>query len=360
MSVPQFPNSPQAFNFQAQDLSGYVTAWSGKANREFAQHRFPKRAGARIEDMERAPRWIEARMIWTGKDCASKYEEFKQAVDQDPYGLLIHPLGERYNAFCQGPNEAVDFVRSIDEIQVTVAWIETELDQAVAADTPDVATAVQNASGALVKAETTTATQTSKWAKALTSAKRALAKIDGAIAQAEAGLLTVDQAALALGQISGILSSTLGLIDQVQVRWDVLKNAANNFINASSDLFSGSDVAPGGSTSTDTLMGQVTAAAQAAQDTLIAVSPTPAGAADACGDIDELVAACLVVVDALKKARPPVVLWTNPTLSDVLSIAVRKYPKNNPQARAQDIMALNRIPNPAAVPAGMRLLVPSR
>src|SRR5262249_1481127 len=110
------------------------------------------------------------------------------------------------------------------------------------------------------------------------------------------------------------------------------------------------------------LIGIVQTHAEDLQDLLIVASVTPAGAADAVGSIDEMVASCLALSDALAAAAPPTAQYTVPALTDVITLA-QELRNESSSGRSvfsfvSDILNLNRIPNPAAIPAGTVLLVP--
>ncbi len=72
-----------------------------------------------------------------------------------------------------------------------------------------------------------------------------------------------------------------------------------------------------------------------------------------------MVAYCQILSEAIAASRPALIVIRVTELIDLVSLCVKRYP-TNPLARASDIMGLNRILNPAAIPAGTNLLAPSQ
>ena len=75
----------------------------------------------------------------------------------------------------------------------------------------------------------------------------------------------------------------------------------------------------------------------------------------------ELYAACVQLDVALAATRPPLINYTLAGSTNLFVLAARLYPGQDATLRAQDILALNRIPNPFAIPAGtvLRLARPT-
>ena len=72
----------------------------------------------------------------------------------------------------------------------------------------------------------------------------------------------------------------------------------------------------------------------------------------------EVYAACVQLDVALAAARPPIVNYTVSGPVNLFVLAARLYPDKDAQLGAQDILALNRIPAPFAIPAGTVLRLP--
>lgn len=364
MADPNYPAIPQGFTFQHRDLKGRIVSFTGQKRRRFVVHEFPKRKGARVEDMDRSPQRLEVKLVFTGDNCAREYADFTASVDENPYGLIVHPIAGKWQAFCEGPLEDVDLNRAVDLIEVRVAWTETELDAAVARDVPDVATATQEVTAQQSAYQQAVGAFMGALAKAEETRGKALAAIDSALGQLDAVTAPVDFMRDSVVAVSTAQSTVIGKVLAIQAKANLLTEDVTNLADATTDLFAGGEVAAAIADNVDTLLGIVQQHAEDLQGELIADSPTPAGAADAVGAIDELVAACLTLSDAIAVARPPTIEWTVTKLTDVISLAQQIRDQAGSQARsvmsfASDIMALNRIPNPAAILPGTVLLVPT-
>jgi prophage DNA circulation protein len=354
-----FPSIPQTFTFNNRVLTGQLIAFSGQTRRRFVVQEFPKRAGALIEDMNRAPRRLETRLVFLGPTCANDFQKFESSVHANPIGLLIHPIAGKWQAFCEGPSHQVELSRAVNEIQVTVAFVETSLDATLPRDVPDVATAAQNATGAQVACQQSGATYMGTVAKVQIASDQARAALDRALGQIASA---ADPLTFMRQQIDSVATAGSAIIDTVEaIQAAGLGLAADttNFINSATDVFNGSDILAGSSDASATLLGIVETSAQDYEDLLIASSPTAAGSVDAVSASELSTDACLTLSDALQAARPPVVQYTVPQLTDIITLAQRKYQRDALQYASQ-ILAMNRIPNPAAIPAGTVLYVPSQ
>ncbi len=360
--------APQAFTFTAGttvlELKDLSTGFSGATPRERATHRFPKRDGARQEDMGRGPRTYTARLEFTGPDCAQDFSDFERAVDANPAGLLNHPIVGQWRAFCSGPQYDVDFSRGLDHIHVNVTFDEDTLDADLSEQTPDVATAAQNATGQQAETEKALAGSSADAATQTTRDPSALDKINAAVKQIESVSDPLDYVTGQITQALGVASRIYGALNRVQVLWDVLNETVTDFVARAADLFSGdASGAAGQAAALDAVLGNVLAQAEAAGEAAIAASQTPAGAAEAVAQLALLVDACLTVNDAVRAAIPPAIWIVVPGLTNVMLLAQRRIQDAGVDmdvlTYASAILGLNRIPNPAAIPGGTRLRVPS-
>jgi prophage DNA circulation protein len=354
-------SAPQAFTYAGRDLTGKLIRFNGATQRDHVDHRFLKRDGGRTEDMVRRPRRLEVDLEFTGRTCAHDYQDFEDFCDSNPTGLLVHPIAGRYQAFCEGPGYDVDFARALDEIHVRVVWVETELDASLppAPDTPPPATAAQSATSLLAQAEQAVANAMGQIAKGQGILAQYQAQLDAVLATVSSLSSPVDAVLAVLQQTLGEASSIVGTVSLIATKMNLLSQDTSNFIDAMNDLYAGSDTAPGSALQGASLLGTVQSDADATEDALNAGAATPAGAAEAIGAVEESLAACYVLANAVQAARPPTIVHTVALLTDVVTLAQELYGQNAPQ-RALDIMALNHIPNPAAIPSGTRLLVPTR
>lgn len=353
------PATPQKFSFDSRDLFGFMVSFSGNNQRRHVVHEFLNRRGARIEDKEQAPIRLELQLEFLGDSCAKDYQAFKAAVAKKPTGLLVHPIAGRFNAFCLGPNESVNYSVALNEIRVQCAWIENELDGTTPRDVPDIGT----------QAQVATAWKT-QMNKAIAAYMGAVALVDSKVGEVQsviqAAVDSIDTLDDPIEGVRGAISGAVGVSSQVagkltaiQSKADVLSQTIDDYVSSATDLYNGADIQAGAADAADTLLGAVQAAAAESTAILIANSPSPAGAAEAVGNVEETAAACLLLGEAVIAARPPVIVYTVPELMNLVVLTQRRYGKNA-AARADDIIGLNHIANPAAIPAGTRLRIPSR
>ncbi len=355
----QYPVLLQEFTFNNFKLTGYLTNWSGNTPRRHVSQQFIKRAGARVEDMERGPRSLEVTLQFIGDTCAKDYQKFEKAVHDAPAGLLIHPTAGRWYAFCEGPKYRVDLGTAIDKIEVSVAFAESELDAQVPKDAPDVATAAQDATAQQSVFQQGVASFMALVAKANTFQEQALNALDETLSTLSTVTAPIDAMRNSITGAVGAGSSIIGAVLGVATKGELLAQDITGYIEQATDLYNGGDSPTGSSTSTDTLLGVVEASAADLVDAMIAASTTAAGAGESVGQVEEAVASCIVLAAALAAARPPVILFRVTELTNLLTLCQRRY-KTNAQARASEIMGMNRLSNPIAIPAGTILRIPSR
>ena len=361
MADPQYQSTPQAFTFANRSLVGELVSFSTKNQRRHVVHQFLKRRGARVEDMEQGPRALSVRLHFIGPTAASDYTKFSAAVADDPRGLLVHPIAGRWQAFCEGPNESVDFDRSTNEIQVTCDWVEDQLDARSPRDVPDVATAAQDVTARDTTAKIAVAVSLVEDAKAGAFEARALSLLDAFSDTIDELTSPVDAAGSAIRGAVGAGARIVGKLSAVESKSAVLSQNIESYVAAATDLFNGGDQPSARADETATLLGVVVSDAQGLSDALIDAAPSPAGAAEAVGSVEELASSCYVLQEALLAARPPTITVTVSELTDLVTFCVRRYPDDpDPIARAFDVAGMNRIPNPAAIPAGTLLRVPSQ
>jgi prophage DNA circulation protein len=363
--VTHSPAAPQFFRFGSLGLVGKMTSFTGSAKRRSHDHVFVMRDGGRVEDLGRAQFRLTARLEFLGPTAGADYEAFKAAIDATPAALLVHPIAGQWFAFCEGPDEDVDFQRASNEVRVSCTWKESELDGQLPSDTPDPATAAQAATSQQSQFQQSVAKFMGALAKLTTQEQAALNAIDSAVSQVGTVTAPVTFVHSAISIALGASSKILGALAAVQEASDTLVDDVTSFIAGANDLFSGdSDTAPAGfADSVQTLLGAVLVDAQALEDALIAASLTPAGAADAVADVVLMAENCLTLSDALAAAQPlvPYTVTARTNVVVLATLIIKEWNlQREPEEFAYAIMAQNRIPTPHAIPAGTQLLVPSR
>ncbi len=360
MADPKIASAPQTFTFGGKPYSGQLEGFSGRSDRRFALHEFLKRAGGRVEDMERAPRKLDVRLVFIGDDCAKQYEDFAKFVDENPYGLLVHPTAGKFNAFCQGPSEDVNFGTATNLVSVRVTFVESNVDAAeIPADIPSAPAAAQLTTVKLSAFEQGVATYMGAIAQGYVKLASATVAIQDALANVA---LVTEPIALVRAAVStavGATSAAVGAIVSIQTQSELLAQDVRDFVLSTADIFDGTD---GGTSSdgVDLLLGTAVAQGEAAVEAFLAAALSPAGAAEVVGVAEELVASCYVLREALAQARPPVIDYTVQRTVDLVTLCVQLYPDSSATAQASIVLGLNRIKNPAAIAAGTVLRVPSR
>ena len=371
--MANLPGAPQDFTFGGQRLQGFLLSFNGSTPRRRVIHEFPKRAGAVVEDMARAPRKLEARLVFTTEyarssdgavtiaaSAASLYQGFLAFVDANPRGLLVHPIAGQWNAFCEGPSEDIDFARSIDAVSVRVSWIEADLGAPIPADAPGVALAAQDVTAQQSIFRAGMAEFMGDLAKVDSLRESSRAELESALANVSLVEAPIDLIRDTVNDLEGLNSEVKGKINAIATHAALLNDDVTAFMGASTDVWSGTPPSASQAFSVATLLGIVLQDSAVLEAALIDASTTPAGAADAVGQAHELVATCLVLDAAVKASRPPSILVVVPTTMDLITFCVRVRKYAEPLARATDILGMNRISNPAMIAGGTKLYCPAR
>lgn len=360
MADPVFPATPQAFRFGDLDLRGDLVAFTGRTRRRGVAHEYLKRSAQRIEDMARAGRQLEVRLEFLGDNAARDYDAFFQAVDRNPRGLLVHPIAGRWRAFCEGPQEDVEFSRAVDEIRVRVNFIE-DLDQPITArPAPDTGTAAQQATTQLDAMDQAVAAYMGSVALSASFTEGATAAVQSVLGVIDTVDDPIQAMRAAITTTFGVPSASIGQIIQIADQAAALRATTEAYVEQATDLFDGGEVQAGQADAVASQLEAVAAQGAINFDYLVATSPSPAGAADAAGQVDEVVYACRILSDALAAARPPTITYLVTRTIDVVRLATILYPDSDAYSRASEILALNRIPTPGAIRAGTRLRIYSR
>ncbi len=360
MAESNRPATPQSFTFNGRELKGFMLGFATKRPRRFTVHQYPKRRGAKVEDHASGPQRLEVRLVFNGDSAAHDYAAFMEDTEKNPFGLLVHPIAGQFQAFCEGPNEDVEYSRGLDEIRVQCAWTETQLDRNTGNDVPDVATAAQNVTNQASNTETAIAGFMMALGRAQASVNTTLSTIDAAADTLDVVTAPVDFARTTMAGILASTSHLMGKINGIATRANLVKADIANFIAVTSDLYGLPGAAVLSSDAVVTQLGVVVQDAELLIADLIDSQATPAGAADAAGEVYQSVADCYVLSDAIDQALPPTINYIVPELTDIVTLVMKRYPSiAQPLMRASTILGMNRIPNPAAIPAGTALRIPS-
>lgn len=351
-----FPAAPQEFVYAGRSLYGRMLSFTDEEMRRSVKHVFPKRRGARKEDMNAAARRLEVELVFTGDQSGRDYGDLKTFLNDNPSGFLVHPVAGNWQAFCDGIRGQVRFADAVNQNYATLTFEETELDALSPRETPDVFAAAQEVTAQKTAYQQSVAEYFGAVALAGAEVGAAQDSIQAALSQVALVTAPVDLVLSAIAAAGAMSSAALGKLNDVAVRGQLLNDDVDAFVTAAQDLFAGTEVPAGAIQSVATLVGSVLVDGQAFEDALIGVSVMPAGAADAVDGVELLVASCLVLFDALRQQRPPVVVFTVPRLIDVVNLAKLLYPGDDPVKRSQELLSLNRIADPGAILGGTVLL----
>lgn len=365
MADPIIPSAPRQFSFGGRLFYGRVTGFSGTNEWRSVSHVSPKRDGGVEEDMGRVQFSLDVQLVFIGQTCARDYQDAVAFFDANRTALLVHPFAGKWTAFIKTASYRVKYAEATNLIEAPLHFVESELDGTTAVDVPDVATAAQNATGQQTQFQQTVAAFMAGMAKLQTQSVQALNSLDNVLGQLSAITAPVDFAQAEINLALGAASSIVGTLSSIAGASDDLSDAVTGFIASATDIFNGiSDTIPSGSTdSVANLLATVIAKAETLETALMAAPTTPAGAADAVGDVHVMVDACMTLSDAVAAAQPPTTVITVGATINLLVLAQNLIADFGLSYDALTygslIMGYNRIANPAAIPSGTLLVVPT-
>ena len=297
----------QAFRWKDQELHGFLTNFGDTSKPRLAIHEFLKRDGAAIEYMGRAPRRFKMSLVFVGADWRKRYVNLLASIDNDPKGLLVHPLLGKVRVACEGVDGSnVDVSRELDTISVPLTFVEDAVDTQLEATAED----KQSVSAKQALVTTRTSELSTNAAKFTTAATKVALAVSSATTYAAAA-----QAAALASTPDPTLATKLGDVQEAckDVRAAVLADP---------------------------------------------VATSAALAFPAIASAEQVYDACLQLAAAADALRPPTITFTVPQTMHVASLAARLYGKDGSR-RIDENLTLNRITNPAAIPGGTVLLVAS-
>lgn len=304
--MPNALSDTSAFKFRDLDLSGALLSWSDDLAQRFASHEYLKRDGAEFEPMGANPGRFSFRCCYLGEGWAAKYRLLAQTIRNEPRGALVHPIFGQVQVACMGISGAtVNPAEGRDLIEFTITFSEDALDKAIAAE---------QAEGPAAKAS-----QADERSTEFTTAIAAIASAAPAVGAAATAL------------VSSISTFTADAL------------AASLAI--APDLSLGSKLASVATSTSEML-------AALAADT----SSTDASRYEAYALAYETYSICLELDAALASIKPVVIAYTVPGLTSLGALSQLLYGRDA-AAKLDEILTLNRIAYPAAIPAGTVLQV---
>lgn len=292
------------FRFKNIDgLHKYLAKLDDSREIDFAQHRYLKRDGAQQEKMSRQPHAFTATFNYVGPTWIKDFRAFLKSVEEDPAGVLNHPIYGEMRAVYKKAQSTFDVVAAGNAATVTAFFVEDNLD-----------TSLSNASG------------------------------QGVAAKAQAVTAAIDDLELAMA-----------LYPSVSAAAAMLTTAAADFADAVSASASSRVADP-------SIPAALDDTATAAEHTIASLRADPLATSDAdiydaIKTVERLYAACQELMDAARSEKPPMVRWTVPATMSVYQIAGLFYGADGLE-RADEVLSNNpSIPNPAAILVGTVLLM---
>lgn len=290
------------FRFRDLDLDGALVSWNDAFAVRLARHSYLKRSGAEQEPMGAEAGRFTMRLSFVGPAFATQYRALVASIRQDPLGLLVHPLLGQLRVACTGISDAAcEPGRARNAIDVTVGFEEDALDAAFVTDASDSPLA---AAGRIASATARFKAASARFPRAATQA--------ASLVSSTSTFSTAAQAAAA-----GAVDVSL-----------LMKLAA---VGIATDA------------AVEALLGDPLARRAAA----FAAVSRAVEIYGACVQLDRVVAA----------SRPPIIEHRVDGPVNLFVLAARLYGAAQARARAQEILAINRIPDPAFIPPGFRLRI---
>jgi prophage DNA circulation protein len=293
----------KAFRFKDLDLSGNLVSWNDKIGMRLAVHQYLKRDGGEVENMGSEPGRFVMRLCFLGDQWAKQYRALVAAIRQDPRGQMVHPLLGTLRVACEGISDAaVSPAAERDSINLSISFVEDAVDATVVAEGFVGPAARQGQISSLATQVTTAISQIASAASAgavLTGAAISFAAAAVAAASSDTPDPSLDQ------KIAGVVTSASAAITAVRA-----------------DPRAGTD---------------------ATTYALVAL-------------IEQLQAECMALAEAVAASKPTIVAYVVAGTTDIATLAARLYGADA-LARVDELLTLNRIPDPHAIPAGMVLRV---
>lgn len=122
----------QGCSFKGIDLSKNLTEWKDTRQQSLAPHRYIKKDGAEVEVLGRKPHQVKLMLAYAGPSWRTDWLPLAASLDQDPSGLLVHPVYGQMPAVCEGYVEAtmnVEYAANLYVVPLT--FIENQLGAAI-------------------------------------------------------------------------------------------------------------------------------------------------------------------------------------------------------------------------------------
>lgn len=298
----------QGASYEGVDFAKYVVSWKDTREQGIVMHTYLKRSGGEAENMGRPPHEAQLLLNYVGKTWRTDALKLIKKIDEKPIGLLTHPLHGNMKCAVNGYRDAeMDIQNALNFYQVPLRFTESAVDTKIQSSDSQGPSAKQqdvSSTGSSLLSYTTVFT---------TAASKITALVAAATSYAAAAVTA----------------------------------ALDNTINPA----------------LPSLLGTVGTLAQA---TIAALRTDPLATSDALvftpvALCEQIYDACTQLQDSIGNTRLRLYEYVVPMTIHITNLARDFYGKNG-KAREAEILLNNprRIPDPGAIPQGVRLLMAPR
>lgn len=297
-----------AINFKGIDFTRYVVSWQDDRQPVVAMHTYLKRDGGEAEPMGRKPHETKFNLVFIGAQDLKAYKRIQASVDEDPKGVLVHPIHGQMRMCCLGVQGAnMDVETALNQYNVPLAFVEDSVDSKTQAPQD------QGPSARESQVRTFNTSMLAMCAK-FTTASSAVTALSGAATTYATAAVAAAASTVADPTLSSQLASLL-----------TLSAAASSAVLA---------------------------------DASVATISGTAAKYDAAASVEQLYDACIQLDASVKTLKPKIFLYTVPVKIHILALSGKFYGKDG-LTRVDEILANNpgKIRDPGAIPSGTQLLM---
>lgn len=312
----------QTFQFKDIDLHGTLENWNDTLGIRIANHRYLKRDGGETEWMGADQRRFRFKCVFIdtgdGTSVTDRYQQLEASIYTQPLGLLIHPRLGKIQVACDALQVTENPPQGIDAIEFNISFVENAVDTTLTA--PNVGPQVS-----------------------ISDMTNSLSKFSITNLDVVAGGVSIE------GTFSVLtLSARFALRDVI----NSFVSTCNTFLQLASDAASSIYQVPA-------LLSQLNIVITQGNATIAYIQNL--GKPDVImwpliENVKTVQAEARNTYNSIIASKPTVITFTVPSLMSIQTIATRLYGKDA-QSHIQEILSLNNIPNPAAIPIGRVLLI---
>lgn len=298
-------DDPYDFKFKDLELHGCLVGWSDSLPQRLARHVYVKRDGAELEPTGADPGTFKFRLAFMGEHWATNYRALVQSIRDNPRGLLIHPILGEIQVGCMGIDSAdSEPGQALNLLNVSITFVEDQVDGTFA-----------------------------------------LAEFEGPAAkQAKVDTWT--------GTLGALASKFLFAASE----FEKLIYSANVYAEAAYNAIANNEPNP----ALATMLGDVGTKAQALGRLLKQEQESRSGASrdyqPAVEAVERTHSACVELDEAIQYNHPTLEDFVVPATMPLATLAALRYGKNA-KTGMDEMLTLNRIADPHAIPAGTVLRV---